>query len=112
GGGRSSHKTENFPAFHRHPRGQDGHPSRLNKSTGRGTATWRPMSALGQKQTFAPQNVMSALLPKADSCSAEAHVCFGPIADITSLYSMTLSARGIRCARTTISHVVTRQHSI
>jgi hypothetical protein len=26
----------------------------------------RPMSALGQKQTFAPQKVMSALPPKAD----------------------------------------------
>jgi hypothetical protein len=28
------------------------------------------------------QKVMSALLPKADMCSALAHVCFGPIADI------------------------------
>ena len=40
------------------------------------------VSALGQKQTFAPQNVMSALQPKADICSATVHVCFGPIADI------------------------------
>jgi hypothetical protein len=58
------------------------------------------MSALGQKQTFAPQKamsaltpnsdresgfpykVMSALPPKADMCSALAYVCFGPIADI------------------------------
>ena len=39
------------------------------------------MSALGRKQTFAPQNVMSALAPKADMCGALAHVCFGPIAD-------------------------------
>jgi len=31
-----------------------------------------------------PQTVMSALLPKADMCSALAHVCFGPIADIVS----------------------------
>jgi hypothetical protein len=29
-----------------------------------------------------PQTVMSALLPKADMCSALAHVCFGPKADI------------------------------
>jgi len=36
------------------------------------------MSALGQKQTFAVQNGMSALPPKADMCSALAHVCFGP----------------------------------
>ena len=57
------------------------------------------MSALGQKQTCAPQTadvrftpnsdresrhaakVMSALPPKADSCSAATHVRFGPIAD-------------------------------
>ena len=30
------------------------------------------MSALGQKQTFAMQNVMSALPPIADICSAQA----------------------------------------
>jgi hypothetical protein len=58
------------------------------------------MSALGHKQTFAvqkgmsalrriatresafAQKVMSALLPKADMCSALAHVRFGPKADI------------------------------
>ena len=57
------------------------------------------MSALGHKQTYAAQNVMSALPPiatakaipqkamsalppKADMCGALAHVCFGPKADI------------------------------
>jgi hypothetical protein len=40
------------------------------------------MSALGQKQTSAPQKVMSALPPKADICSALAHVRFGPKADM------------------------------
>ena len=40
------------------------------------------MSALGQKQTFAVQNVMSALPPKADMCGAVAHVRFVPIANI------------------------------
>jgi hypothetical protein len=58
------------------------------------------MFALGHKPTYAlqkgtsalppiatakadfPQTVMSALLPKADICSAQAHVRFGPIADI------------------------------
>ena len=40
------------------------------------------MSALGQKQTCALQNVMSALPPKADMCSALANVCFVPISDI------------------------------
>jgi len=32
------------------------------------------MSALGQKQTFAPHNVMSALPPKADMCGAKENV--------------------------------------
>jgi len=41
------------------------------------------MSALGQKQTFAVQKVMSALPPTADICTAPADVCFVPIADIT-----------------------------
>ena len=40
------------------------------------------MSALGHKRTFAVQNVMSALPPKADICSALAYVRFVPIADI------------------------------
>src|SRR5215510_7156415 len=40
------------------------------------------MSALGHKQTCAAHKLMSALPPKADICSAPAHVCFGPIADI------------------------------
>ena len=41
------------------------------------------MSALGQKQTCAVQNGMSALPPKADMCSALGHVRFVPIADIS-----------------------------
>ena len=40
------------------------------------------MSALGQKQTYAAQNVMSALPPIADICSALGDVRFVPIADI------------------------------
>ena len=43
------------------------------------------MSALGQKQTYAAQNVMSALPPIADICSAQAHVRFVPIADMTNV---------------------------
>ena len=43
------------------------------------------MSALGQKQTFAVQNGMSALPPKADIGSAQVHVRFVPIADIAKL---------------------------
>ena len=44
------------------------------------------MSALGQKQTFAVQKGMSALPPKADMCSALAHVRFVTKADIFSIY--------------------------
>jgi hypothetical protein len=50
------------------------------------------MSALGQKQTFAVQNGMSALHPKADMCGAMRDVRFVPIADIAD-YSITSLAR-------------------
>jgi hypothetical protein len=40
------------------------------------------MSALGQKQTRAVQEAMSALPPEADMRSALAYVRFGPEADI------------------------------
>ena len=40
------------------------------------------MSALGQKQTSALQKAMSALLPKADMCSATPYARFVPIADM------------------------------
>jgi hypothetical protein len=40
------------------------------------------MSALGQKQTFAMQKGMSALLPTADMCGETGDVRYGPIADI------------------------------
>jgi hypothetical protein len=40
------------------------------------------MSALGHKQTFAAQNGMFALPPKADMCSATRYVRFVPKADI------------------------------
>ena len=43
------------------------------------------MSALGQKQTCAVQNGMSALPPKADMCGVLAHVCFVPIAELMSV---------------------------
>src|SRR5262245_31298417 len=35
------------------------------------------------RESELPQTVMSALHPKADMCTAIAHVCFGAIADIT-----------------------------
>jgi hypothetical protein len=43
------------------------------------------MSAFGRKHTFAVQQPMSALPPKADICTAIAHVRFGPKADISAL---------------------------
>ena len=50
------------------------------------------MSALGQKRTFAVQNVMSALPPKADMCGALADVRFVPIADIVPLFDHFVGA--------------------
>src|SRR5262249_13943393 len=52
------------------------------------------LSALGQKQTFRTAIVMSALPPKADICSATAHVCYGPEADIKN--RKTASRRSLR----------------
>src|SRR5262245_3306022 len=47
-----------------------------------GSGVRQPMSALGQKRTHAVQHLMSALPPKADICTAPAHVRFEPIGDI------------------------------
>ena len=50
------------------------------------------MSALGQKQTYAVQKVMSALHPIADMCGATSDVRFVPIADIAALVKKGRSA--------------------
>src|SRR5262252_5078765 len=50
----------------------------------------RKFSLVGQS------SAMSALPPKADMCSALAHVRYGPRADIAATYSITLSARARR----------------
>jgi hypothetical protein len=57
------------------------------------------MSALGQKPTFASQNVISALPPKADMCGAARDVRFGPIADIRTA-TKWFSIRQLRWAST------------
>jgi hypothetical protein len=44
-------------------------------------ATTDFFNKIGQKQTFAVQNVMSTLPPIADICGAQADVRFVPIAD-------------------------------
>ena len=54
------------------------------------------MSALGHKRTFAPQNAMSALPPKADMCSALCDVCFVPIADMRGLREHFQTNAGVR----------------
>ena len=51
------------------------------------------MSALGQKQTFAMQNVMSALPLIADMCGATKDVRFVPIADIASSFNHSVGPR-------------------
>ena len=43
------------------------------------------MSALGHKRTFAMQNGVSALHPKADMCGALRYVRFVPKADVRAL---------------------------
>jgi hypothetical protein len=55
------------------------------------------MSALGQKQTCAVQEDMSALPPKADMCGATRHVRFVPIADINDMAGAAATAgeRGV-----------------
>ena len=55
---------------------------RRNTADGTFAQCGKSMSALGQKQTCAAQNVMSALPPKADMCGATRDVRFVPIADI------------------------------
>src|SRR5262245_6455569 len=55
------------------------------------------MSALGQKQTFAVQTGMSASLPKADLCGANADVGYGPKADIARSYSISWSLSPSSC---------------
>jgi hypothetical protein len=56
------------------------------------------MSALGQKQTFAVQNVMSALTPKADVCSATRYVRFVPKADVAAIRSPRQRGRAAQAA--------------
>src|SRR5262245_5834238 len=48
------------------------------------------------RESELPQTVMSALPPKADMCSALAHVCFGPKADIKSVIRCLVSPQ-INC---------------
>ena len=69
---------------HCSPEARERSSYQLKVAFRKGLAERRPMSALGQKQTCAVQNGMSALPPKADMCSATRHVRFVPIADIAT----------------------------
>jgi hypothetical protein len=44
-----------------------------------------PAAVAAASRTFCDARSISALPPKADICSALTHVCFGPIADISTL---------------------------
>ena len=71
------------------------------------------MSALGHKQTFAAQNVMSALPPIADMCSALVHVRFVPIADISfAVFKLMTRSNLVGLFHTQIARVGALQHSI
>jgi hypothetical protein len=54
--------------------------------------TRKPMSALGQKQTFTHCRPMSALPPKADITECDWHVRFVPKADIVRLLNKLVGA--------------------
>ena len=65
------------------------------------------MSALGQKQTCAVQNGMSALPPKADMCGANSDVRFRPIADIgvSTTFRLTFVGRVRNGLFASIAHI-------
>src|SRR5262245_55347482 len=52
------------------------------------------MSALGQKQTFAPQKVMSALPPESDIKRDIWNVRYGPKADIVRFFRKKIEGPG------------------
>jgi hypothetical protein len=60
------------------------------------------MSALSQKQTFAAQYAMSAFPCKADMCGAQAHVCYGPDADI-AIWRLGYSSPAFRKPTTSLA---------
>ena len=58
------------------------------------------MSALGQKRTFGPRNLMSALPPKADIVEGDWHVRFVPKADILRQAAGAIALSAIVATRT------------
>src|SRR4030095_8527875 len=86
----AAEKSDKFASSHCLPRGSGQGILSAKPSALIGGGVWagpslllaRLMSALGQKQTFALHQPMSALPPKADICGATRDVRFVPIADI------------------------------
>ena len=64
------------------------------------------MSALGQKQTLAAHQPMSALPPKADLCGANRNVRLGPIADIIRAGVFSLGTKITKSFAITIAAIV------
>src|SRR5262245_3604488 len=92
---RATKSTQNVPSPHCRPRGSS-HCQHTNshQCSGRlcpdaADVRFTPNS---DRKSGLPQTVMSALPPKADMCTARAHVRFGPKADILA-YSITSPAR-------------------
>jgi len=65
------------------------------------------MSPVGSAAGGFPQKLMSALPPKADICTAQAHVCFGPIADMC-IYANERAYSGARALRSGTSEILIR----
>src|SRR5262245_43088312 len=83
----TAEQTYELTSPHGRPRSLGLH-HRTNSCQFSGSRFRQSMSALGHKQTYAPQQAMSALHPiataKADMCSATSDVCYGPKADSCS----------------------------
>jgi hypothetical protein len=72
-------------------------PLMTEHRTGKNYRAGRGMSALGQKQTYAVQKVMSALLPKADICSALSHLLFANSEHAAQNTSSCDNVRSFQC---------------
>src|SRR5262249_752591 len=78
-------------------------PYRRTSQSSRRMTRSPAISALGQKQTFAVHQPMSALPPKADICSAQAPVCFMPTADMTAGRAYEVRSAGCSALRFDLS---------
>src|SRR5262249_14256613 len=75
------------------PEAQDKASCGINVAHWKGSRRGQPMSALGQKQTYAAHQPLSALPLKADMCGATRDGRFGPIADIAASFNHVVGNR-------------------